>query len=119
MEGKKSVLIVDDDVFLAGAFQSLLEENGHDVSCCQNGSDAIELANKQKFDVIITDYNMPDMKGDEVCRLLRRDHPDIFIIGCSCDYKDKAFLTAGADTFIIKNQLMLNLVLLMQGSTIH
>jgi CheY-like chemotaxis protein len=119
MRVKKSILIVDDDELLTGAFQSLLEEDGHVVFCCHNGSDALELAKEQNFDVIITDYHMPGMKGDAVCRLLRHNHPDAFIIGCSSEYRDKAFLNAGADTFIMKDQLMMHINLLMQSSTTH
>jgi two-component system, OmpR family, response regulator VicR len=115
----KSILIVDDDELLAGVFQGLLKEDGHDVFCCHNGSDALELANKQSFDVIITDYNMPGIKGDELCRLLRHYHPDIFIVGCSSECQDKAFISAGADTFILKNRLIQNITLLMQSSTTY
>ena len=119
MRVKKSILIVDDDEFLTGAMQGLLEGDGHVVVCCHNGSDALEHSKKQSFDVIITDYHMPGMKGDVVCRLLRQYHPDVFIIGCSSEHQDKAFLSAGADTFILKNRLIQNIGLLMQNSTTH
>jgi DNA-binding response OmpR family regulator len=115
MRVKKSILIVDDDELLTGAIQVLLEADGHVVFYCHNGSDAIELSKKQNFDVILIDYHMPGMKGDVVCRLLRHHHPDVFIIGCSSEHQDKAFLNAGADTFIEKDHLVQNLALLMQS----
>lgn len=119
MRVKKSILIVDDDELLTEAFQGLLEHDGHVVFCCHNGSDAIELSQKQNFDVILIDYHMPGMKGDVVCRLLRHRHPDAFIIGCSSEHQDRAFLNAGADTFIRKNQLGQNLALLMQSHNVE
>jgi len=40
---------------------------------------------------MLTDYRMPDMKGDVVCKLLRGHQADVFIIGCSSDNRDKDF----------------------------
>jgi two-component system, OmpR family, response regulator VicR len=114
---KKSILIVDDNELLTDALQSLLEDDGHTVICCHNGLDAIELSKKHNFEVILTDYRMPDMKGDVVCKLLRYHQPDVFIIGCSSDDRDKDFLSAGADIFIRKDQLVQDLPLLMQSET--
>jgi two-component system response regulator VicR len=115
MRVQKSVLIVDDDALLTRAIQDLLEEDGYTVFCCYSGSDAVALSKKQQFEVFLTAYHMPDMKGDVVCRLLRHHHPDAFIIGCSSDQQDKAFLNAGADIFIKRDQLVQNLALLMQS----
>jgi CheY-like chemotaxis protein len=116
MKGQTAILIVDDDELLAGAIQSLLEEDGHLVFYCHNGFDAVELSKKRNFDAILTDYHMPGMNGDTVCKILRHHHPHAFIIGCSSEYQDKAFLSAGADIFITKDQLVENLPLLMQRS---
>lgn len=119
MQVKKTILMVDDNKLLAEAIQCLLEEYGHEVSCCHNGSDAVALAKKQNFDVLITDYNIPGIKGDAVCRLLRRHRADLLIIGCSIENQDKVFLNAGADTFIVKDQLVQNLAHLVQSGTTH
>jgi CheY-like chemotaxis protein len=115
MQEKISILIIDDNKLFTEAFQGLLEHDGHAVFCCHNGSDAIALSKKENFDLILIDYHMPGMKGDVVCRLLRHHHPDVFIIGCSSEHQDKAFLNAGADTFISKDQLVQDLALLMQS----
>lgn len=116
---KKKILIVDDNELLTGAIQSLLEDDGHSVICRHNGLDAIELSKKRYFDVILTDYRMPNMKGDLVCKLLRDHQPDVYIIGCSSDNRDKEFLSAGADFFIRKDRLIQDLPLLMQSETTH
>jgi CheY-like chemotaxis protein len=115
---KRSILIVDDDQLLCGAIQRLLEINGHVVSCCHNGSDAIKLSKEHHYDVVLTDYHMPGMKGDSVCRLLRCQNPSIFIVGCSSEQRHEDFLSAGADMFISKDDLFQNFCLLMgHGST--
>lgn len=119
MRIKKTILIVDDDEFLTGAIQGLLEEDGHTVSCCRSGSEAIALSKEQSFDLVLTDYNMPGMKGDMVCRLLRHRYPDVFIIGCSSEHHEEVFLSAGADIFIKKDQLVQNIPHLMKSRTTH
>ena len=119
MRVNKSILIIDDDEIFTGAIQSLLENEGHVVFCCNNGSDAIELSMKRNFDVVLTDYNMPIMRGDVICRLLRHHHSDAFIIGCSIELKEQVFFYAGADAFIMKDQLVQNLADLIQSGSTH
>ncbi len=120
MKIKKTVLVVDDDKLVSGAIKRLLEDAGHVVSCCHNGMDAIEVSAKQNYDVILTDYYMPGMNGDEVCRLLRHQNPDVYIIGCSSDAERKRdFLNAGANEFILKEELVQNLVHLINGCPVQ
>ncbi len=120
MKIKKTVLVVDDDKLVSGAIKRLLEDAGHVVSCCYNGMDAIEVSAKQNYDVILTDYYMPGMNGDEVCRLLRHQNPDVYIIGCSSDAeRNRDFLNAGANEFILKEELVQNLVHVINGCPVQ
>ena len=105
MKNRKSILIVDDDKLLFEAMRSLLDEYGHTVSFCDNGLAAIKLSQERHFDLILTDYNMPGIKGDEVCRSIRYYDPDAFIIGFSVDSKSESFINAGANKFVYKDQL--------------
>lgn len=114
MQNKKSILIVDDDKMLASVIQLLLEEYGHTVSCCDNGVDAVNLSKEHDFDMILIDYNMPGLKGDSVCRLIRYNRPDVYIMGFSSEYKGQAFAEAGANKFLYKVDLAQNLSLLHQ-----
>ncbi len=117
MRIKKTILIVDDDKLVSGAIKRLLEDAGHVVTCCYNGTDAIRLSKELNYDVLLTDYYMPVMNGDEVSRLLRHDNPDIYIIGCSSDEeRNQDFLNAGADAFIMKDRLVQGLVHLIDSS---
>jgi two-component system, NtrC family, response regulator AtoC len=112
VQNSKSILIVDDDKMLFEAIQGLLEEYGHVVSCCDNGLDAIMLAREHDFDMILTDYNMPVIKGDVVCRLIRNHRPHAYIVGFSIESKHRDFINAGANKFIYKDELLKNLSLL-------
>lgn len=110
MQIKKTILVVDDDKLVGEAIKRLLENDGHAVSCCYSGTDAIKLSEERYYDVILTDYYMPGMNGDEVSRLLRHHSPDVYIIGCSSDGERKRdFLNAGANVFILKEELVQNL----------
>jgi len=112
VQNSKSILIVDDDRMLFEAIQGLLEEYGHAVSCCDNGLDAVKLSREREFDMILTDYNMPGLKGDTVCRLIRHHRPDAYIVGFSIESKQRDFINAGANRFIYKDELLQNLSLL-------
>ena len=111
MKNNKSILIVDDDKMLFKTVREILEEEGHVVSCCDNGLDAVELSKEHDFDMILTDYNLPGMKGDALCRAIRSYRPDAYIIGFSIESKNRDFMKAGANKFIYKDELLQNLSL--------
>ncbi len=111
---RKSILIVDDDELLSGLLQDYLEADGHEVSCCYNGHDAIRLSQERNFDVILTDYYMPGLNGAEVAETIRNRFMDSFIIGCSGRMMKNKFLAAGADVFVQKPFNFLDLVSLIR-----
>jgi CheY-like chemotaxis protein len=109
----ESVLIIDDDKIARDILETLLEMQGFDVRCCDSGPSAVELLQTMSFDIIVSDYRMPHMNGDEVVKLLRYHYPDIFIIGMSIEDMGPAFYMAGADAFINKQQLVSELSTLL------
>jgi CheY-like chemotaxis protein len=116
MQIKKKILIVDDDKLISGAMKKMLENSGYVVSCCYNGMDALEDSEERNYDVILTDYYMPGMNGDEVCRQIRHRNPDVYIIGCSSDAeRNQDFLNAGANVFLLKEELVQNLAHLIDS----
>ncbi|MGI8744599.1 MAG: response regulator [Bryobacteraceae bacterium] len=66
------VLIVDDNRFGLSARKSLLKELGHDVLTSRSPNEALELCERNAFDVIVIDYRMPDMNGVEFIASLRK-----------------------------------------------
>ena len=74
------ILIVDDDQGLLSVLSSLLEEESHDVSVCDNGLDAIEKCHAEQFDLIITDLMMPGASGMDVLKASRQASPDTLVI---------------------------------------
>jgi two-component system, cell cycle response regulator DivK len=69
----KIVLIVDDNVNNLMLEKDLLEVAGFVVFTAETAADGIAIAKKEKPDIIIMDVRLPDMRGTEAARLLRRD----------------------------------------------
>ena len=86
---RKRILIAEDNPVIAHVLRFNLERCGFEVSVAENGRRAIELLEGNRFDVILTDYQMPEVDGEELCRQVRLDerHADasLFLVsakGC-------------------------------------
>jgi len=106
----ETVLIIDDDETICGTLRMLLAFEDFVVECCHDGKSGLELAKKKRFDVILIDYQMPGLKGDETTSLLRNICPEAFIIGMSLEEKGQTFRQAGANAYINKDQLVQKLL---------
>ncbi len=73
--GKKRILVVDDEPFVCDAVKMMLAFDGHDVVTASNGKEALGLFEQGKFDVVITDFAMPGMKGDELAAAVKARSP--------------------------------------------
>ena len=72
MEGKK-ILIVEDDDFLLQMYSTKLELEGFKVFEAINGLQGLKVAQKEKPDLILLDLNLPELNGFEVLSQLKRD----------------------------------------------
>lgn len=96
------VLVVDDDANMRKLIKDFLEYLGYDVICVGNARDALSLLDEEGIDIVITDYEMPDMNGLELTRLIKRTKPALPVIGISASCHEKRFIDAGAIQFIAK-----------------
>lgn len=71
----KRILVVDDEPFVCDAVKMMLEFDGHKVQTASSARNALEVFSPDKFDLVITDYAMPQMKGDELAARLRELAP--------------------------------------------
>ena len=76
------ILGVDDERLIREVLRQMLTKLGHEVVCAASGEEAIDLAQKQDFDLVLTDYDMPGMSGEKVAQELRaiRPHTTIALI---------------------------------------
>ena len=67
----KSILVVDDTRSMRKMVAAVLAGAGYDVAEAGDGVEALELAKGQRFDLVVTDHNMPRMDGVTLVRELR------------------------------------------------
>jgi two-component system, cell cycle response regulator len=75
-----TILIVDDDPSLLDQLERLLSRYGHRVLSAQNGPSAVEICRRERVHVLLLDYFMPEMTGEEVVREVRLFDQDVQIV---------------------------------------
>ncbi|CAN5894570.1 sigma-54 dependent transcriptional regulator [soil metagenome] len=100
-----SILVVDDDFDTASLFADGLRRRGLNVSEVFSGKRCLQRLGEQHVDVVVTDMQMPEMSGIELCAQVRETHPDVLsIIVTGFGSMDSAIdaIRAGAYDFITK-----------------
>jgi CheY-like chemotaxis protein len=72
---QRRILVVDDEPFVCDAVKMMLAFDGHSVETASSAKDALALFDKSKFDLVITDFAMPAMKGDELAVAIKARNP--------------------------------------------
>ena len=67
----KRVMVAEDNSSLASVLKLNLNRSGFEVSVARNGEEAWVMYQQQSFDLVITDHQMPKLKGVELCRRIR------------------------------------------------
>ncbi|MDE6110385.1 MAG: response regulator, partial [Eubacterium sp.] len=67
----KKVLIIEDDLNIQTLEKDYLEANSFSVKTASNGTDGLQLALNEEFDLILLDIMLPGMDGLEICRRVR------------------------------------------------
>jgi signal transduction histidine kinase/ActR/RegA family two-component response regulator len=83
--GKERILVVDDEAIIVELNTQRLSRLGYEVSTRTSSVDALEFFRKEpdRFDLVVTDYTMPNMTGMDLARELMKIRPDIPIILCT------------------------------------
>jgi excisionase family DNA binding protein len=74
---KARVLVIDDDETIRALFEETIEELGHRVISAHTGSEGLQLAKEQDFDLVFLDLKMPGMDGAELFRQMRAVKPEL------------------------------------------
>lgn len=99
------VLVVEDEVGLCEAIAKGLADHGFAVDSTTNGFTGYRKAKRGEFDVIVLDWMLPGMAGDEVCHRLRQegvDTPILVLTARDGTSDETGALDAGADDFLRK-----------------
>ena len=78
-----SVLWVDDEPMIRKIGKNMIEILEHQVAVAANGKEAVELLEKQRFDLMITDLGMPEMNGEQLLNNIKGKYPDMQIVTLS------------------------------------
>ncbi len=77
---KDRILWADDEMDLLSPYILFLEEKGYEVITATNGKDAVELCQKESFDIIFLDENMPGLSGLETLALIKDIDPNVPLV---------------------------------------
>ncbi len=77
---KAKILIVEDEKSMKEVLKILLDGEGYDVTASIDSTDALNLINKDIFDMVITDIRMPKIDGFEILRKVREVSPSTIVI---------------------------------------
>lgn len=99
--------VVDDDAAMRRLLATVLEKRGHVARAFERGADALDAAVEQPFDVVVCDFNMPGLPGDELCNALRerlglRAPPVVMVSGADDEDRIGRALDAGARHYVKK-----------------
>ncbi len=102
------VLVVDDDDLVRARLTALLRNAEFDVEAAANGEDALRIMQSRHFQVLLTDWQMPDMDGLSLCRIVRSENAESYVYVLMLTVRDSKEdvlkgLRAGADDYIAKS----------------
>jgi putative two-component system response regulator len=102
-----NALVVDDDETSLIMVENVLNQMGYEVHAARNGRDALDILQKKSIHLVITDWEMPEMNGIELCQAIRRSDFSgyiyiIMITGRDGSRQRIEGLHAGADNFLTK-----------------
>jgi len=77
---KKRVLIIEDNSFFSHVLFQILSRDGFDVHFAERRADALQTLLNYSFDVILCDYNLPDVQGSSLLKLLHKLIPRVPVV---------------------------------------
>jgi PAS domain S-box-containing protein len=102
---KLDLLFVDDNKNIQELANELFSQLFKSIKIASNGNEAKELLNKYKFDIVITDINMPNGDGFELAQYIKQNHPEIIVIFLSAFFDTDTLIKAidlDIDGFLVK-----------------
>lgn len=122
------ILVVEDSETQALRFRNLLEEAGFEVDSAARAEVALDKMNRKLPDLVITDYHLPDVNGDELCRRIRmnvntRGIPILMLTSDEDTQAEQQGLESGADDYVWKSTadeiLLIRVQTLLKKSHVH
>jgi len=91
----RSILVVDDDRPTRFVLERMLTSHGYDVTTAENGRVAMEALEARPYSLVLTDWSMPEMDGEALCRWIRgRGHEEYVYVIILTAASDREYLMA-------------------------
>lgn len=99
-----NILIIEDEERVSEVLKAYLEKEGYKVYCTTSGLKGIEIAKSVDMELIILDLMLPDISGEEVCKIIRKGSDvHVFMLTAKGALEDRIEgLNIGADEYLIK-----------------
>jgi DNA-binding response OmpR family regulator len=114
------ILIIEDEKNLNKILQDNFKTNNFIVDYTEKGETGLSLAKTNKYDLIVLDYNLPDLNGKTICQRIRKEkiHTPIIMITARSQSEDKIeMLNLGVDDYITKPFLFAELLARVKAVT--
>jgi DNA-binding NtrC family response regulator len=98
--GKKRILVIDDQPMVADALKLVLKMDGYEVETAETWRQALELFKPGKFAIVFTDYIMPGMNGAQLASIIKSQDPSQPIILVTA-YSDLAGASASSNVDMV------------------
>ncbi len=102
---KPKLLLVDDDKNTVNGLKEILLQDGYDTSCSLTGHDALNLIERERFDIVITDMRLPDIAGFSIIEEVKKKDINtavVMITGYSSIQSAVDAVKKGADDYLTK-----------------
>jgi len=102
------ILLADDEAALRFLLTETLADEGYEITETEDGKEALDRIQSERYDLIILDYMMPELTGVEVCEWLRNNenpnqHAPVILLTAKALEKDRERANhAGVSTYIVK-----------------
>ena len=104
MNNNINILVVDDEKTIVDVIEAYLKKAGYNVFKSYDGKEAITIFNNENIDLIILDLMLPDISGEEVCKIIKTKK-DVPIIMLTAKINEDDILNGfnlGADDYVVK-----------------
>lgn len=124
MPSPNRVLIAEDSSVIQNLVKKILEFQNFEITAVKNGEQVVQLLEKENFDFVLLDINMPIMDGMECVKAIRAMSvpekskvPVVAITGNARNYTEEEFKEAGFNDVLMKPLNFDKLVLIVKGLT--
>lgn len=104
MNNNINILVVDDEETIVDVIEAYLKNAGYNVFTAYDGKEAISIFNKENINLIILDLMLPDISGEEVCKIIKKEK-DVPTIMLTAKINEDDILNGfnlGADDYVVK-----------------